>query len=414
MTLKHRFSLIGAGLILFSLLGPFLILTALGYKLDTQNFKFLKTGSMVIKTEPKGAYINLNGDKTKHTSNATIRFLLPKDYQVMVWKEGYKPWSKRLAVESQLVTWGNLNRTFISLFLEDPKPVKEIKAQAVFNHPSKQSLYYIDENGAGHFVDLKDGKSSNLGLNALWEIVRPYASFLGPSSVYHLIHSKNIELDDSFLELLKKFETNDRYAAYLIGGNLTAVNMSGVKIFAKEDVSAFALEGHDLWFAQGKYLSRYNLESRETSVISDHLVRGNSTEIIRSNGQAFVITDHVLYKLSDSMERIYEPVTYAYWDNRASRLVYSNDNEVFLYDPGTLRSNLILRTSSLISNPVFNAETGFLFYQHEGKIKASELDERDHRNTYEFTESFLGFSLSDKGNYLYVLRPDGILMLEIR
>lgn len=78
------------------------ILYARGYKLNPES-GFVKTGLLVVGSQPDGAVVYLDGHLTSAT-NTTISYLLPRSYHVRITKEGYLPWEKTVEVKPELVT----------------------------------------------------------------------------------------------------------------------------------------------------------------------------------------------------------------------------------------------------------------------------------------------------------------------
>jgi hypothetical protein len=124
MRLRNRFLLVGLGVVLFVATTPFLVLYARGFKIDWENRQFVKTGALVVKTEPTKAEIYINDEKHESLTPANVRFILPGDYNIRLEKENYQSWTKRLTIKSQLVTWANSNREYIALFLSTPQKQK--------------------------------------------------------------------------------------------------------------------------------------------------------------------------------------------------------------------------------------------------------------------------------------------------
>lgn len=125
MTLKNRISLVVFGVIVFFLTAPFLLFFARGYRPDFKNKKIVKTGVLSIKTDPKGATVFLNGKKLKQTTPLAKRFLNPGEYQVRVEKTGFSPWSKRIVIREQSVSYLPQGETEkIMLFIQNPEPVE--------------------------------------------------------------------------------------------------------------------------------------------------------------------------------------------------------------------------------------------------------------------------------------------------
>ena len=94
-------------------LGLFVSYYARGYRLNLQTFKFQPNGILVLKSEPDGASVYIDGD-LKTATNANIS-LSPGTYDVEVRKEGFFSWYKRLVIEKEIVT-----QVFISLFKNVP------------------------------------------------------------------------------------------------------------------------------------------------------------------------------------------------------------------------------------------------------------------------------------------------------
>jgi hypothetical protein len=103
MTRRTRRILLCITILFFILAAPTVLLYALGYSFDWQKKKPVLTGGLYLKSIPKKAKVYLN-DKPKKETPAFVKRLLPKDYQVKVTKAGFRPWQKKLKVESKLVT----------------------------------------------------------------------------------------------------------------------------------------------------------------------------------------------------------------------------------------------------------------------------------------------------------------------
>lgn len=83
-------------------LGYVAILLARGYRFNSKTFKFNPNGILVIKSDPAGAQIFINGD-LKGATDSNIS-LAPGTYDVNIKKDGYLSWYKRLTIEKEIVT----------------------------------------------------------------------------------------------------------------------------------------------------------------------------------------------------------------------------------------------------------------------------------------------------------------------
>jgi hypothetical protein len=86
---------------------------ARGFVFNVKTLKFLPNGLLVIKSEPDGASVFVDGD-LKTATNTTIS-LSPGVFDVEVKKDGYFNWYKRLTIDKEIVTSAD-----ISLFRNVP------------------------------------------------------------------------------------------------------------------------------------------------------------------------------------------------------------------------------------------------------------------------------------------------------
>ena len=89
-------------LLVVGILGLFLSLYARGYRFDSQTLRFKPSGLLVVKSDPAGAQVFVNGELS--TATDTTISLAPGTYDVSIKKEGFHPWNKRLLIEKEVVT----------------------------------------------------------------------------------------------------------------------------------------------------------------------------------------------------------------------------------------------------------------------------------------------------------------------
>jgi hypothetical protein len=110
---KTRLLIFLIGILIVGAVGTFVSYYARGYRLDLKTLKFQPNGILVIKSEPDGASVYIDGD-LKTATNATIS-LSPGIYDVEVEKDGYFNWYKRLTIDKEIVTQAD-----VSLFRNVP------------------------------------------------------------------------------------------------------------------------------------------------------------------------------------------------------------------------------------------------------------------------------------------------------
>lgn len=100
-------------LVVVGILGVFATYYARGYKFNFKTLQFQPNGILVLKSEPDGASVFINGE-LKTATNANIS-IAPGTYDVEVKKDSYLTWYKRLTIEKEIVTQAS-----ISLFKNAP------------------------------------------------------------------------------------------------------------------------------------------------------------------------------------------------------------------------------------------------------------------------------------------------------
>lgn len=94
-------------ILVVGLIGLFGSLYARGYRFDFKSFRFTPSGLLVVKSDPTGAQIFVNGD-LRSASDATIA-LSPATYDISLRKDGYLPWNKRLTIDKEVVITAIVN-----------------------------------------------------------------------------------------------------------------------------------------------------------------------------------------------------------------------------------------------------------------------------------------------------------------
>ncbi len=110
---KIRVFLFLLTIVVVGFFGFYISYYARGYRLNLGTLKFEPNGILVIKSEPDGASVYINGT-LKAATNANLS-LPPGVYDVEVKKDGYFSWYKRLTIEKEIVT-----NASVSLFRQVP------------------------------------------------------------------------------------------------------------------------------------------------------------------------------------------------------------------------------------------------------------------------------------------------------
>ena len=107
MTKKQRHFLFYFCISLFLILSYFASLYAIGYKYDFLHNRFVKTGSLSLKTQ-NNANVFINDRKVGATSFFNGFFskggLLPREYSVSIEKDGYRVWQKKVLLKEGFIS----------------------------------------------------------------------------------------------------------------------------------------------------------------------------------------------------------------------------------------------------------------------------------------------------------------------
>lgn len=158
-------------LIIVGSIGMFATYYARGYRFDFKALKFQPNGILVLKSEPDGASVYINGElKTATNANLSIA---PGTYDVEVKKDGYLGWYKRLTVEKEIVTQAS-----ISLFKNVPSlsPVTSSGAtNAIISEDGSKIVYSV--------LPSKNLSDDKVGLWALDTFSLPLGFDTGPKRI---------------------------------------------------------------------------------------------------------------------------------------------------------------------------------------------------------------------------------------
>lgn len=411
MTLKVRFTLIGIGITVFLILAPLLVFYARGFKYDPASGSFVKTGTLVVTTKPNKAQVFLNNEPQEKPTPMSVRFLTPGDYEVRVEKDGYQTWNKRLTVKSQLVSWANLNRDFITLFLKTPRLNRLIEAEGVSLSKSQQEI------GLAHNGELQIMQADNGNVQAAGNYTAP----LSPEPIIWENTNQIFELNrlnlltEKQTKEITRVETQGSYVALTIKSDLYIISNAQLILLDKQ-ISAFDLEVDRVWYIQNNSLKYYTFAINQTQILNTEVPLSSAAQIRHLNNQLYLILNGVLYVLNDQLEKIYSPVTNISWDGASQTILATNSNELVRYNPASKTTELILRTLTPITQAQTNGSTGYVFFAHEGMLKAIELDGRGSRNVFMILPSFLPgsqFTLSASGETLYVLTGNQVAVYSI-
>ncbi|MFH1208401.1 MAG: PEGA domain-containing protein [Candidatus Omnitrophota bacterium] len=235
---------------LYLVLCPIIILYALGYIFTPKVEEgFAKTGLIHIETLPSNAFLSIGNKRYIEKTPATIRNLLPGQYDVKIFLRGHKSWERKVQVEPGkavnlekvlLVPQSVKTRTLVAEPFEDLLPVPR--------------THYLLLKGAGRAGDLKvfDWK------NEVLRSVLPEASSFAPAKLVKVFRTK----ESSFVILQVETSGGMKFLGCQLDKERPEVkDLSG--LFVKGEPYEISWEGdhpNHLFSWQGQDLSRLDLE----------------------------------------------------------------------------------------------------------------------------------------------------------
>lgn len=136
---------------------PYIISYSLGYKFNFRTLRFIKTGLIVLKSQPSEAEVYLNGELLKDKTPLTISELLPGKYNLLVQLKNYYPWSIDINVQA-----GKVIRFEEIILFPSETNVKQLNKGQVSSFwfdQDKQAIYYFNQNDGTISKSDSDGQN---------------------------------------------------------------------------------------------------------------------------------------------------------------------------------------------------------------------------------------------------------------
>src|SRR3989338_5935023 len=428
MTLRRRVFLIVSGTLVFIALGPLIILMAHGYRYDFKNGHLLVTGTLVIKTEPRGAQVSLNGQSIGDTPVAR-RFLTPNEYLVEITKSEYHSWRKRINIFERQVTFLPDQNTKINLLLGTPQNLKSIPRVAdIFSF--QDLIFYVDVQGRQIFSTSFNATSPQLTSSTTSILTNPRfedgrrigtgAEFIISSDQGKFYLSADHKTALPRLAGIQFGNTENTVLGLNDKNQLLEITPEGSKVLL-EDVRAFKRNGNQIYYLQKIPSGEFGL-SRITSMDDPVLVSKtpafeNASIILSLDNQPYLLLDRELYAVKDRLEKINSQVEFAYWDSHGNFLLYGNSHESWVYEPLAYNQNqLLVRATTQTTVPLFHKAAGYTFVIEDKEIKAIETDSSGQPNIYSLLTSAdpKKISLNDEGNILGLFDGNDLRLIKIR
>ena len=462
MSLTTRRILYTFFIIIFLIVTPWVCFYAAGYKLGP-HLQLQKTGSLVLKTEPDGAQIYLNGKIQRNfikklfnptqsyiTTPAKIKRLRPGEYEVKLVLSGYWPWQKKITIRPGKITL----LENITLFKKNlPLILLPGQFSSLSFSPNKKHFFAVSNQHIA-WLELEKEKTHTYAFSTTTPILNQKATAtpLWSSSEKKIIFGDFIFNLNNWPQALSPFSATNTPLAVKWADNKNDTIL--YKIRAKTS-------NHPKTAAEIIY--QYNLNSKQKKKIaageniSDFMEKSGrlffvkqeklKTALIINSGKQkerkinlpyasyiFLNPKHQLINLYDRDHKIlylinptsYQPLKEiltnvnktAWLDN--NRLLYANDFEIWLLDLKSGQKTLLTRLSQPITKIIAHPNGRYLIYSTDTEINIIELSGAQTRNIINLIKLPLirELSLSADGKTLYfyaqIGQQEGIYKLAIQ
>jgi hypothetical protein len=434
MTVKKRAALIICGIIIFSLAAPAAIFFARGYYFDFSTRRIVQTGTLAVKTDPRGASVSLNGAKLKDATPIAVRFLTPGEYELTIQKQGYQSWKKTVNIRGRFVTYvPSGDRGKIFLLTDAPQAAtlatntREVlmKDGGVFALAENKIYEYDPANGSHTLLTA----TSTLATAQNLFDEKPDQS----GSPTFLIGDKDhLEYLDStkILDLSANFSK----AQFWVGNSVLILTgkkqleqfdlATGQTQIIGQNVLDFTVQVDSLGYLARSAQNSNNVEllqlssNGQTKTVIANLPHFSQSQIIRApTGQLFLLLDKDLYQVGDNLNKINSQVTYVRWDSELPGLVYGNFHEAWIYSTDKIENQLVTRSSENLGPAWYTKKTGYVFVVVGQTLDAIEVDPAGQSNVYPLAKvqnSDTQFSVSSAGDTIIYLDGVNLKSLKIR
>lgn len=142
-------------IVLFVVTAPLLVLYTAGFRLGTGG-QVVRTGILSVSTIPRASGIEINHKPNRLRTPAVIKNLVPRTYTLTFTREGFHPWEREVAIQSQITTFFES----VVLWMRVEPTLLETQSTSIVADPTKKRIASIQTTGAWTEIwieELEDG-----------------------------------------------------------------------------------------------------------------------------------------------------------------------------------------------------------------------------------------------------------------
>jgi hypothetical protein len=407
--------------------------------------RFLETGGIYIKTIPGDATISIDDDYQNKTSGFSrdllIQNLLPENHSIKIEKDGYHPWTKTLEVKEKKVA----EAKYVILFPNDitfSSIGNDIKN--FYPYPDNNKILLLTVSNELLSYDANTGETKKI----LTKTQTPYnisdISFSSTSKRAIIKTSTGLHyllnLETAKISLIKSmssqtqnvvFDPNNEGNFFYQANNLiyriNADKQTSAKLFKKETVEAFTISDNNVYSLENGILYKDNLLLNTNEKLSQEALEtdNNSYELVVMENEIFLIENkkiaYLFNKETKTFDKKVEAKTELKYTPFYDRILFTADNEFWLLLLKDIETPFFAKAYSIIfisrfSQNIIDAKWlngDYFVYGLDGKINISEIDNRDHINSFELPQSETS-KIFFNGNTkkLFLLNKEELLVTE--
>jgi len=429
MKRRTRYLLLLIGFIFFMITAPLIVLYVGGIAYDFSENRYVKTGILVVNTDPKSVHLSVD-ELSEGATPKKVKFLKPGEHTVTLTKDGYHTWSKRLEIKSAKTTWAAVGVDLVHLLKTDL--AQKNLASGIFDfdftndgliYLTQTQLVLANEDGEDQrTVDLpKVVTKVEMSENKQLALLR------GPEAtlIFSLSDQKIFDLSELAKGYEQLFFSNNNQlfslqdkVLYKIDWDTNQITMLGQDItaFASADTDWYILQANNHGTQDLKVFSR-NQSPSESQILTENLpIFAENKLLVTKNKELFVLGDQAVYKINSQLARLADGVISWHYDASTNDFLTMSPTELNHYNFATGTLELISRSSNPFSAPLLTAQIGYTFYSQDNQLHALELDRRDVQNNYQLINlpDIKKILATSNARYLYVHSGTELVKLTIR
>ena len=423
MRLRNRRLYFISLIILFILSASITLLYSSGLRFNKTNKSLEKVGAITLTSEPKAAVVILDGIRLNKKTPTTINNLLTNSYQLSVKKEGFYAWSKKVTVNESRIT--RIPTVFLLREQINIEPEKFVPTSMIFLSPNSEkiAIYSKGQIDLVKFESLENIFTVETPLelkDLIWSPDSENIILRSPDNQFQLLNINSPDQTTDFKKLFNisiqemAWSTNENNIIYAsTGSNLARINIfQNTLTFIDENQDLHYLHNNLYYLRHESFISLVdnNLESiAEIAISVDDKIK-----IFSSHNNILPIlntskNELYLYNLSSHVvEKIQGNVLSTSWSTLSDELLYFNSNEIWIWEPVSQSSELIVRTSDKINLANWLLSDQYIIYSTVSNGLIILEKNGPDRNTYNIPLKNVNFLISNQLKAAIIAISEGL------